>query len=463
MRITSLKNTVLIAGLAGILFSCSTSRQFNRETVNTKGLFGDTIITDQATMADIPWQELFTDPQLRGLIREGLKNNPDLQIAIQRITEAEASFLQGKASLFPSITAQGGAGYIRNPETLYPDGPREVHDFQLNMQASWEVDLWGKLKSSKRAAYANLLASEAGKKTVQTRLIAGIVNTYYTLLALDEQMDITRKTVKTSIDLVETMNVLKGSGLVTGAAVVQTEAVRYAAEVTVPDLEQQIRETENALSLLLGRTPGTIKRSTLADQHLPSLIKTGIPSQLLENRPDVMEAEYAVINAFELTNQARSYFYPSLTITASGGLESTELNNLLDPAAFTATVISGLTAPLLNKRANRTRLTTTKARQEEALISFRNTLLNAGQEVNNALGQYEASEQKIFLRQKQLQALEKSVSYTRELLNYGSATYTEVLNAQQSLLSAQLNDVNDQLQKLTAIVSLYRALGGGWR
>ena len=457
------KYTILIAGITGILISCNTTRPFSREPADTDGLFGDTVVTDTVSIADTPWQDLFTDPLLKKLIEEGLDNNPDLQIAAQRVIEAEAYFEQGKASLFPSVTAQGGGGYVRNPKTLYPDGPREIKDFQLNVQASWEADIWGKLRSSKRAAYAGLLATDAGSKAVRTGLISGIVTVYYSLLALDEQLAITRETVKNNIDLVETMKILKNSGLVTGAAVVQTEAIRYAAEVTIPDLEQTIRETENGLCLLLGRTPGKIERSSLSAQKSPGLINTGVPSQLLDNRPDVMQAEYAVISAYELTSSARAYFYPALTITALSGFEATDLNKLLDPAALTANVIGGITAPIFNKKANITRLKIAKAQQEEALLSFRNTLLTAGQEVNNALSRYKASEKKILLRQKQLEALQKSVSYTKELLNFGSATYTEVLDAQQSLLSAQISDVNDHLQKLTSVVSLYRALGGGWR
>ncbi|MEL7587286.1 MAG: TolC family protein [Prolixibacteraceae bacterium] len=459
----SIRNTILIAGLTGLLLSCNTAKHFNRETVNTDGLYGDLSFSDSLTIADKPWQELFTDPKLQELITEGLDNNPDLQIALQRVVESEAYYAQGKASLFPSLTAQGGGGYVHNPKTLYPDGPRDVQDFQLNLQSSWEADIWGKLRSSKRAAYANLLASDAGRKAVRTRLIATIATTYYGLLALDEQLEITRETVKNSIDLVETMKLLKGSGQVTGAAVVQSEAVRYAAEVTIPDLEHKIRETENSLSVLLGRTPGAIERGNLAAQQSSELLMIGVPAQLLENRPDVMQAEYAVMSAYEMTNNARASFYPALTITALAGLEATDLSDLLDADAFVANVIGGLTAPVFNKRAIRTRYEVAKAQREEALLTFRSVLLNAGQEVNNALGQFETSERKIALRQQQLEALEKSVSYTKELLNFGSATYTEVLNAQQSLLSAQLSNVNDHVQKLTAVVSLYRALGGGWK
>jgi NodT family efflux transporter outer membrane factor (OMF) lipoprotein len=463
MRIHSIKHIVLFVGTAGILVSCSTQRHYQRGTIPTDKLFGDTVVTDTATMASQPWRGLFTETRLQKLIQQGLDNNPDLQVAIQKVVEAEAYFSQGKASLLPSISANGKGTHVRNSESVYPNGPREVNTYQLSAEASWEVDLWGKLRSSKRAAYANLLASDAGRKAVQTRLISSIASAYYSLAGLDAKLAITRQTVKNNIDLVETMKVLKESGKVTGAAIVQSEAARYAAEVTIPDLEQQIREAENALCLLLGRVPGPVDRGTLDEQALPSILKTGVPAQLLDNRPDVMQAEFAVMGAYETTNSARAYFYPALTLTASTGFAATDLNELLDPTSFAANVVGGLAQPIFNKRANSTRLKVAKAQQEEALIGFRNTLLKAGQEVHNTLGLYESSVQKTALRKLQLDALVKSVDYTKELLNYGSATYTEVLNAQTSLLSAQLNSVNDRLQQLNAMVTLYRALGGGWK
>ena len=463
MRTHSIKNIILIAGLAAVLYSCSTTRHFARETVNTNGLYGNLATTDSVTLADKPWHELFTETYLQKLIEEGLNNNPDLQIAIQKVMQAEAYFSQSKAAMLPGISAKGTGTYVRNPESIYPDGPREVNNFQLGAEASWEVDLWGKLRSSKRSAYANLLASDAGKKAVETRLISSIATAYYSLAGLDAKLAITRQTVKNNIDLVETIKVLKESGRVTGAAIVQSEAARYAAEVTIPDLEQQIRETENTLCLLLGRAPGTIERGKIDEQTLSSVLQTGVPAQLLDNRPDVMQAEFAVMSAYETTNSARAYFYPALTLTASTGFAATDLDQLLDPKSFAANVIGGLTQPLFNKKVNTTRLKVAQAQQEEALINFRNTLLKAGQEVHNAMGSYESSVQKIALRQLQLEALNKSVDYTKELLTYGSATYTEVLNAQTSLLSAQLSSVNDQLQQLNAVVTLYRALGGGWK
>jgi outer membrane protein, multidrug efflux system len=463
MRIHTIKQILIVTGVVGILVSCSTSRHYQRETVSTDKLFGDTLVTDSVTMASQPWRELFTETHLQKLIQEGLDNNPDLLLAMQKVAEAEAYFSQSKAALLPSVSANGKGTYVRNPESIYPDGPREVTTYQLSGEASWEVDLWGKLSSSKRAAYANFMASDAGRKAVQTRLISSIASAYYTLAGLDAKLAITQQTVKNNIDLVETIKVLKESGKVTGAAIVQSEAARYATEVTIPDLQQQIREAENALCLLLGRVPGTVERGKIEDQTLSSILKTGVPAQLLDNRPDVMQAEFAVMSAYETTSSARAYFYPALTLTASTGFAAADLNKLLDPTSFAANVIGGLAQPLFNKRINSTRLKVAKAQQEEALISFRNTLLKAGQEVHNTLGSYESSVRKIALRKLQLDALIKSVDYTKELLTYGSATYTEVLNAQTSLLSAQLNSVNDQLQQLNAVVTLYRALGGGWK
>jgi outer membrane protein, multidrug efflux system len=463
MRTLSIKYIVLITGFAGMLYSCNTSNHFKRNSADTVGLYGNYPVTDSVTIANKPWRELFTEPYLQKLIREGLDNNADLKIAIQKVSEAEAYFSQSKAALLPGISAKALVNYTANPETLYPNGPSEVKYFQLGADASWEIDLWGKLRSSKRGAYTNLLATDAGKKAVQTRLIADIATAYYSLAGLDEKLAITRQTVKNNIDLVETMKVLKESGKVTGAAVVQSEAARYAAEVTIPDLEQQIRETENAFCLLLGRVPGTIERGKINDQTLLTVLKTGVPAQLLDNRPDVMQAEFGVMSAFETTNNAHASFYPALTLTASTGFVATDLNQFFDPKTFASNLIGGLAQPLFNKRVNATRLKVAKAQQEEALVTFRNTLLKAGQEMQNALGSYESSVQKIALRKLQLGALVNSVDYTKQLLTYGTANYTEVLTAQTSLLSAQLNSVNDQLQQLNAVVSLYRALGGGWK
>lgn len=259
------------------------------------------------------------------------------------------------------------------------------------------------------------------------------------------------------------MKALKEGAVVNGAAVVQSEASRYATEVTIPDLKRTIRETENALNILLARAPGPINRGKLQNQNPTSDLKIGVPTQLLENRPDVQGAELAFRSAFENTNLARTYFYPSFTITATGGLSSLDLKDFFDKSVF-YNFLGGLTQPIFNKGLNKARLITAKSAQEQAVNNFQKTLLVAGKEVSDALYTYQTAVEKEEARAKQIAALQKSVDYTQELLRFSSATnYTDVLTSEQSLLAAQLSGVNDRLQKLQSVVNLYRALGGGWK
>jgi outer membrane protein, multidrug efflux system len=298
---------------------------------------------------------------------------------------------------------------------------------------------------------------------VQTSLVANIASDYFTLLALDQQLQITRQTVAYWDTTVVTMRALKEAARVTEAAVVQSEAQRYAAEVTIPDLQRSVRETENALSILLGLPPGPIDRSTLDAQQPITALQTGVPAQLLSNRPDVQEAELNYRYYFELTNVARTNFYPTLAITASTGLSALTPGAVFQPGALAANIGAGLAQPIFNQRLNRTRLEIARAQQQGALIDFQNALLNAGREVSDAMYLYGTALTKQGIRTHEITALASSVSYTNELLRYGFATYTEVITARQSLLQAQLGSINDRLQQLQAGVDLYRSLGGGWR
>ncbi|GAA4923844.1 TolC family protein [Mucilaginibacter defluvii] len=454
-----------------IVSSCVT-KKYQRPDLNvqTDKLYRDTTINDTTSIATVPVEQLFADTVLQGLIKEGIQNNLDLKTAMQRINEAYATVQQTKAAFFPSLS--GNATITRNKQSLaglnFP--PEFANSFiltttthQLGLSTSWEADIWGKLSSSKRSALANFFASDAGKRAVQTQLVANIANNYYSLLALDKQLAITEQTLKNRITDVETMKALKESAIVTGAAVVQSEANRYAAEVTIPDLKRSIRETENALSILLARAPGAIKRTSLDEQKPYADMQMGVPSQLLKNRPDVQQAEFAFRSAFENTNVARTYFYPALTITAQGGVSSLKIKNLFDNSIF-YNIVGGLTQPIFAKGENRARLRTAKAQQEQAYYAFQQSVLTAGSEVSNALYAYQTAVEKQTSRAKQLEALQKSVDFTKELLRYSSATnYTDVLTSEQSLLAAQLNSVGDKLQQLQAIVNLYRSLGGGWK
>jgi multidrug efflux system outer membrane protein len=464
------KQTYTVLAAALVFASCVT-KKYQQPGLDVKGnLYRDTTITDTTTIANLPVNQLFTDTVLQNLINKGLQENLDLKTAVQRINEAQATLQQSRAAFLPSLSGSATATRVKQSAAGLNFPPEFANTFNLKtttyqaaLNTSWEADIWGKLSSAKRQALAALLQSDAAKRAVQTQLIANIANNYYNLLALDEQLRITEQTLKNRISDVETMKALKESAIVTGAAVVQSEANRYAAEVTIPDLKRSIRETENALSILLAQGPGAIKRTSLADQKPYRNLQIGVPSQLLKNRPDVQQSELAFRSAFENTNVARTYFYPSLTITAQGGVSSLRIKNLFDNSIF-YNIVGGLTQPIFNRGLNKSRLRLAQAQQQEAYYAFQQSLLNAGGEVSNALFAYQTAVEKQNTRAKQLKALEKAVDYTKELLRYSSATnYTDVLTSEQSLLSAQLSGINDRLQELQSIVNLYQALGGGWK
>lgn len=418
------------------------------------GLFREAGSQDSVNMADKSWRELFSDPLLQNLIQEGLDQNLDLKSAFERIKAAEATLTQHRLALLPSINGTLDAKSSNAGASIL---------WEAGLNASWELDIWGKLNSSKKAALASYLQTDAARRAIQTTLIANIVNSYYTLLSLDEKLSITLQTVQIRQKDVESMMLLKESGVVNGAAVVQSQANLYSAQVSIPDLQQNIRETENALCTLLGRTPGPIVRGKLSEQTPQTDLKPGFPSQLLSNRPDVQEAELALREAFENVNVARASFYPTLSITANAGQSSLHLSDFLNNTLL-YNLAGGLTQPIFNRGQLNANYKIAKANQQQAYNHFSQSLLRAGEEVSNALYAYQMAEAKETYRNQQLESLTKAVDFTKELLRYSSATnYTDVLTSEQSLLSAQLSSVNDKVQKLQAVVELYRSLGGGWK
>lgn len=463
-----LKYTLTGLLLITAFYSCKVTKPYQQPNINTQLLYRDPSGTDTITIASMRWEQLFADTILQNLIREGLANNLNLKTAIQKIAEAQATLIQAKGALIPSVSGNAIATHSEQSAAAldYPPGfniSTVTTTYQIGLSSSWEADVWGQLKSAKKAALANLLESDAAKRAVQTQLIADIANNYYALLAYDKQLEITRRAVQYRLKDIEAMKALKEADVVTGAAVVQSEANRYEAEVAIPDLKRNIRETENALDLLLGRPPGPITRGQLDQQQPITNLQTGIPAQLLQNRPDVQQAEFAFRAAFENTNAARTYFYPQFTITASGGFSNLTLKDFFVNSIF-YNIAAGLTQPIFNQGINKARLKTAQAQQMEALNSFQQSLLNAGSEVSNALYAYQTGIEKDTSRAKEIVALTKAVDYTEQLLRYSSATnYTDVLTSEQALLAAQLNAVGDKLQQLQAIVNLYHALGGGWR
>ena len=459
---------ILLVIAAALLSACAVKKYERPATVTTDKLFRDEVSADSTTIADMPWQTVFKDPKLSALIQKGLDQNLNLKNAIENIVQARATLRQSKLAYYPTLNLD--ASVTRNKQSEaglnFPPGINIntlTTTYKLGLSTSWEADIWGKLSSSKRSAFASYLATDAVKQAVQTQLISDIANNYFLLMSYDKQLEITQKTLESRIENVEIIKALKEGAIVTGAAVVQSEANRYAAEVLIPDLKQRIRETENTLNILMGQGPGPIDRGHLEDQAIPENIAIGMPSQLLHNRPDVRQAEFNFRVAFESTNLARTYFYPSFTLTASGGFSNLQLKDFFDRSIFYS-IIGGLTQPLFNHGQNKARLTTAQSQQLQAYNNFQQSLLVAGQEVSNSLYAYQMAVAKQDSRAKQIESLEKAVDYTQQLLEYSSATnYTDVLTSEQNLLAAQLSGVNDNLQKLQALVDLYRALGGGWK
>ena len=468
MNFKILKYLGLTLSIFAGITSCKTSQKYSVPETGYSNNYRDTTVVDTSSMAQMQWQDIISDEVLQSLIEEGLENNLDLKYAIQNIYQAEATLQQAKLSLLPSLDAGVQVTESKSSQAAlnFPDGINinlRTTTYQASLSTSWELDVWGKLRSSKRAALAAFLRSEASTRAVQTQLIADIASYYYNLLALDEQLRITKETLENRKVDQETMKALKESAVVDGAAVVQSEASRYQVEVSIPDIEVSIRETENALSILLGREPGKIERTSLEVQEPISDLKIGVPSSLLINRPDIQASELAFRSAFENTNVAKKYFYPSLTLTASGGLSSLDINDFFNQSIF-YNIIGGLTQPIFAQGQNKARLKTNEALQQQAFYDYKLTWLTASEEVSNALYTYNKALQKQEARSNQIEALEKSVEFTKSLLEYSSSTnYTDVLTSQQNLLSAQISGINDKLQELESIIHLYRALGGGWK
>jgi NodT family efflux transporter outer membrane factor (OMF) lipoprotein len=455
-----IRSTFILLILTLIVASCKVMElgKFSEFKADDR-LYRDLDISDSSSIALVPWRELFKDTCLQDIIEKAVSNNPDNQIAIARIKKAEAAFRQSRAEFFPSLNAGVNATY--QSET---GGFGVPESYQLFGSTSWEADIWGKFRNAKRASLASLMAGEAFKRVVTTDLIASVAMNYYNLLALDAQLSITRSTLEKRVRNAETMEALRDNDLITSADLVLSQANRYATEIIIPDLKQRIYETENVLSLLMGQEPGPIDRTSLEQQNLSEDLRTGVPAQLLANRPDVVEAEYRLRYYYETARSARANFYPALTINARGGLTETSLNALFNQPVFFWNISGGLVQPIFNYGLNRQRFLSATADFEESQASFRKILLNAGSEVANAMHSYETATIKMSIREKQIGYLEKAVDYTTELLKYTSTTsYIDVLTSEVTLLSAQLNGVIDKFEQLQSIVALYQSLGGGWK
>lgn len=464
-----------IFALAMLLFplsSCFVAKEYQRPEMNTGNLYRTDQLTDSASlvmdstsMADVSWKNLFSDTLLKNYIKTALENNLDIRIAMQNIAIAAAYVKQGKASFWPDVNASVDYSYSHNSKNsqLGKIYSGDLNQYQLGLGLSWEADIWGKIRSQSNAYNATYLQSIEAHKAVTTRLVATIASTYYELTAISEQIIIAQKSIASRDSSLNTTKALKAAGQVTEVAVKQMEAQLYDAQLLLLNLKKQERIVENAFCLLLNEAPQPIKRSPLNSQEVQTPLKIGVPAQLLANRPDVRQAEYGLIHAFELTNVAKSNFYPALTITAAGGFQSIDLKNWLSLNSIFANIAGSLLQPIVNRRQIKTAYEVAQSKQQQALLNYQKALITAGNDVSDALYDYQTQTETITLEEKQYQALKKAVDYSEQLLINGLGNYLEVLSARQSALAAELNLVNARYARLNAIVNLYEALGGGWK
>lgn len=451
-----MKKIILLSAVTVLLSSCGIYSKYKPETAVPDNLYGEGIETaDTAGIGDRDWHELFSDPKLQALIEQGLQNNTDYQSAQLRVKEAEAALMSARLAFLPSfaLSPQGTVSSF--------DARKATQTYSLPVTASWELDIFGRMHNAKLQAKAVYAQSEDYRQAVRTQLVAGIANSYYTLLMLDEQLAITRETEEAWRETVSSTRALKNAGMADEAAVSQMEATYYQVQASALDLKEQINQVENSLALLLAETPRYFERGTLDEQQFPEDLSVGVPVQMLSNRPDVRSAERSMEAAFYGTNQARASFYPSVVLSGSAGWTNSAGAMIVNPGKFLASAVGSLTQPLFNRGQVIAQYRIAQAQQEEASLAFQQTLLNAGSEVNDALVAYQTSREKTILFDKQIVSLEKALKSTSLLMEHGTSTYLEVLTARQSLLSAQLSQTANRFSEIQSVVNLYHALGGG--
>lgn len=454
-----MKRILYIIGCVTALSSCRIYSSYQRpDGLPTDSLFRDTTIVstdDSLSFGDLPWENVFGDPQLQELIRYGLAHNTDMQTALLRLDEAKAQLLSAKLAFLPALTLSP-QGTLTST-----DGSKTVKTYELPLQASWEVDLFGSLRNAKKGAQATLLQQQAYQQAVRSELIASIANHYYSLLMLDEQIDISSSTMEVWKDQVRLMEAKLKVGEENENAVTQARASLYELEATHNDLLRQQREAENSLCTLLGMTCRTVGRGKLSEQVFPETFQAGVPLRLLARRPDVVQAKMTLASAYYSVNQARSAFYPNLTLTGSAGWTNSLGQTITNPGGWILSAVASLTQPIFNRGKLISNLRVSKDEEQIALLGYKQTLLEAGQEVNDALYAVSSVRRTLDSHRKQCQELERSIVTAEALYRTGNATYLELLSARQALLSARLNVVTDGFTYCQSVISLYNALGGG--
>jgi multidrug efflux system outer membrane protein len=464
-----LKRCSAIAVATLVVAGCNVGPRYNRPTVSTPPAFRDAddasvVSAAQNSVADQQWSEVFREPELQSLIRTALANNYDIRIAARRVLEQQAQVQITRSQEFPQITGGGTGVGATLPSNLGVNIASPLAFGSFNLGAAWNPDFWGLYRKQTEAARAQLLAQTWAQRAVRLTLIQQVVSTYIDLRALDRKLEITKQTLKVRQDSLQLTEKLERGGSAPLSDVREAEQLLYTASSQVPQLEQQIQQDENALKLLLGADPGPVAH-TAADVLAPAPqdLPTGLPSQLLERRPDIQQAEQTLVAANAQIGIARAQFFPQLSITTSAGIGGNEFSNLFDVSGKTLYGIGSLTQPIFEGGKLRGQLKLSRETKEEMVLNYQKTIATAFRDVSNALIAH--NKQRVYREeQEKLVAAAQDATRLARLRYKGGATgYLEVLTTDSSLFSAELNLVNAQQGEAVTVVQLYSALGGGWR
>lgn len=455
-----------------VLSACKVSKDMATPTPELPKEFRNTISTDTASIADIQWKNFFEEALLQKLIKNAITKNYDMQLALKTIETAQLVLKQTKWAYLPNASLQVAATSNRLADNSLNGlsakqflGKMHVEDYNTNITLSWEADIWGKIKNQKAAALAGYLQTEEAKKVIQTNIVAGVAQGYYNLLMLDAQLAIAQKNIALNDSTLRIMRFQFTAGQVTALAIQQAEAQQLAAAALVPELEQNIIIQENALSILSGELPGRIQRNELlTNVNINDDLSTGVPAQLVSRRPDVRSYELALARANAQVGIAKANMYPTLSITAGGGLNSFRATNWFNiPASLFGIVAGGIVQPLFQKKQLTTAYEIAKVEREKSVIKFRQSVLYAVGEVSDALARMEKLKTSQSIVNNRVTTLQKATTNANMLFQSGMANYLEVITAQSNVLQSELELATIKREQLDAKVELYRSLGGGWK
>jgi multidrug efflux system outer membrane protein len=470
--ITKIKEILVSSVVVISAVSCMPKLALDKVNPELPETFKYTATADTASVADLEWRQFFKDPILQSLIEKGIKNNYDLQIALKQVASSQERLLQAKYMQYPDISF-GVSGQISRPSKNSMNGQSlnlflgqsHVEDYNAAFNLSWEADIWGKIKNQQEVSRVQYLQTYEASKAIQTQVVAAIAQGYYNLLMLDKQMNVAKSNLELSKNTLDVTEKIWKGGETTSLGVQQAKARTESTELLISQLEQNIAIQENALSILVGENPAKITRTIeMSDSSLPQNISAGIPAAMVSRRPDVRQQELVLLESNSIVGIAQASMYPALRITANGGVNSFKIDNWFQvPASLFGSVLGGITQPIFQKRQLKTDLNVAKIQREKNVLAFRQSVLNAVGEVSDALVSNESLKVQEIKAAEQVTTLKDGIKSAELLYKGGMANYLEVITAQANSLQAELNLASIKRERLSSIVDLYRALGGGWR